>query len=512
MPYSKKPEWLAAKKRGRDDDQIERDRKVAQLQRQSKMRGKGKPASVKVRSTLPIEAVVEKKKSVASRHSTKNDRRRASCDTLDSLVDFVVHDDSSMSVEYCEEEASLGEDVLADDDILSASSDDYSMDKKAVATSKRIVSASDDILSSSSVSDFDEDDRKISRFFSKPLKKYSSKSVIPSHKQHKVASKADLKKQESMRIPSRERPKPTASSRKLTDSKICTTHQNVISLDNSDSDMDDCKMPSRSGNIKTTSPLSKERDTFLDGYSLMSSSELFNVSETTSSSPSSNRVRHSEKDYKDALLDLEDTPLLPTAIRKKIKKYQTSNSKTLKKCKKKRYVANAIAEKSNVFIDLQDSSGDENEEGMGADFVDSEEYNEDAVAAKSILATTNELSLLILRTMASWTHSAVDGMIMDGALALSTIAQSDDRPLDGRKDPFNENSSSSEKKADHTWISNDDMLQILPNVRLSEYQLIGVNWLALLHGLRCEVEGGKTKNYANVNGILADGTLCELCT
>ena len=33
------------------------------------------------------------------------------------------------------------------------------------------------------------------------------------------------------------------------------------------------------------------------------------------------------------------------------------------------------------------------------------------------------------------------------------------------------------------------------------YQLIGVNWLALLHGMKCNIEG---KRNTNVNGVLAD--------
>jgi SNF2 family DNA or RNA helicase len=55
---------------------------------------------------------------------------------------------------------------------------------------------------------------------------------------------------------------------------------------------------------------------------------------------------------------------------------------------------------------------------------------------------------------------------------------------------------------DHSWISQELMRKICPNVTLANYQLIGVNWMALLHGMKCEVKG--RKSHTNVNGILAD--------
>ena len=113
--------------------------------------------------------------------------------------------------------------------------------------------------------------------------------------------------------------------------------------------------------------------------------------------------------------------------------------------------------------------------------------DDDARAASSILDTANALSAQVLNTLAGWSKGATDGMIVDGALALSTVGGGD--AVD----------------TDHTWISEETMKAILPDVTLSEYQLIGINWLALLHSMKCEVEG--TKKYTNVNGILADGTL-----
>ena len=52
----------------------------------------------------------------------------------------------------------------------------------------------------------------------------------------------------------------------------------------------------------------------------------------------------------------------------------------------------------------------------------------------------------------------------------------------------------------HAWISKEEMRRVCPNVTLSDYQLVGVNWMALLHGMQCNIDNRNT----NVNGVLAD--------
>ena len=75
------------------------------------------------------------------------------------------------------------------------------------------------------------------------------------------------------------------------------------------------------------------------------------------------------------------------------------------------------------------------------------------------------------------------GIIVDGALSMLTCTTQG-------------------KKSSHAWISQEEMKTVCPNVTLADYQLIGVNWIALLHGLTCDVDG--KKGGTNVNGILAD--------
>lgn len=112
-----------------------------------------------------------------------------------------------------------------------------------------------------------------------------------------------------------------------------------------------------------------------------------------------------------------------------------------------------------------------------------EEVDKDALEARTILETAKRLSGQILRSLSQWGGS--NGMIVqDGAIAFheSDAAAADD-------------------KVSSDWICGDTMKRACPNVELAPYQLIGVNWLALLHKLTVEVDGKLT----NVNGVLADG-------
>ena len=119
-----------------------------------------------------------------------------------------------------------------------------------------------------------------------------------------------------------------------------------------------------------------------------------------------------------------------------------------------------------------------------------EPYDEEKRAATSVLQTAEELSAQVIRNMKRWmaekdsSGDAPNGMIVDGALSLATLE-----------------TLSSTSEDDHTWISHAEMLKIVPDIKLANYQLIGVNWLALLHGMKCSIEG---KRDTNVNGVLAD--------
>jgi len=167
-----------------------------------------------------------------------------------------------------------------------------------------------------------------------------------------------------------------------------------------------------------------------------------------------------------------------------------------------------------------------------------EEVNEAEREAEKVLKVANDLSRKVLVTMKAWSpnHAASadeltddgkvfvpEGMIVDDALALSTLPQ-----LDVHHDTSNTSVSSTTAAAamaagdnasgpsKHKWISHEDMQEICPGLKLADFQLIGVNWLALLHSMDCDVEGiGDKKNKRgeigqkmNVNGVLADEMGC----
>jgi hypothetical protein len=163
----------------------------------------------------------------------------------------------------------------------------------------------------------------------------------------------------------------------------------------------------------------------------------------------------------------------------------------------RQHPANANDSDHSVASSAGDEEGDEPED---------EYIGVEARAARSVLAVANELSTKVLRKMMSWSSQHSDsssptqipvGMIVDGALALTSGIGNSSTPAKGKS-----NSKSADTDDSHHWISHDQMKEICPNFTLAEYQLIGVNWLALLHGMKVRMSG--RKSFTTVNGILAD--------
>jgi hypothetical protein len=141
---------------------------------------------------------------------------------------------------------------------------------------------------------------------------------------------------------------------------------------------------------------------------------------------------------------------------------------------------------------LDDTDDDEEEGDVGDEYIDEEKK-----AASSVLQTAEQLSAQVVRTMSRWfgaekasdgsqggDNGTIQGILVDGALSLGKLGDM----------------SSGYNDTDHEWISKEEMEKACPDVTLSDYQLIGVNWLSLLHGMKCKVG----KKDTNVNGILAD--------
>jgi hypothetical protein len=148
----------------------------------------------------------------------------------------------------------------------------------------------------------------------------------------------------------------------------------------------------------------------------------------------------------------------------------------------------SLDEKEQIDIEamLNESSSDEEDGDQGDEYFDHEKET-----ATNVLRTAEQLSSQVVRAMSGWfsnnkdgSSNSVQGIIVDGAISLGN--------LDGGE--FGSD------KSDHKWISNSEMCKACPNITLSKYQLIGVNWMGLLNGMTCETQKG-TKN---VNGVLAD--------
>ena len=163
----------------------------------------------------------------------------------------------------------------------------------------------------------------------------------------------------------------------------------------------------------------------------------------------------------------------------------------MKKTTKKKNTKKKKGSSQNiVWLDDIEDENDEarrmsEEEAESDNEATGEEYTEN-YKAMSVLDAANMLSAKVLSAMGNWSrqHSeqATKGMIVDGALALHDIGTA--------------------TNLNNSWISQEIMQKVCPKVKLADYQLIGVNWLALLHGMQSDLrEDGKP---TNVNGVLAD--------
>ena len=120
------------------------------------------------------------------------------------------------------------------------------------------------------------------------------------------------------------------------------------------------------------------------------------------------------------------------------------------------------------------------EEDSDSSSSENPEYNAAANQAASVLSNVTKLSKTIMNKVKVW----------GGAKAM---AAADDDENDDGAIGLTEGGSAT----DSTWITEDIMRPLLaPTCKLSQYQLVGVNWLAMLSRLKF----GKD----NVNGILGD--------
>jgi len=152
-------------------------------------------------------------------------------------------------------------------------------------------------------------------------------------------------------------------------------------------------------------------------------------------------------------------------------------------------MVNQKKEGDNIEVILEDSSDEESDQGEAY-------YDEEKEAASNVLRSAKQLSRDVIRTMRGWFGGSgdVQGIIVDGALSLGNLDnKKEDSTSTGNRD--------SDSNTCNFIVSKTEMEKAIPNVKLSNYQLVGVNWMALLNGMTCDVG---TKGKKNVNGVLAD--------
>ena len=180
--------------------------------------------------------------------------------------------------------------------------------------------------------------------------------------------------------------------------------------------------------------------------------------------------------------------------RLKIKKAKKSSLETLEdnpppKKKKKQEI---------VYLDDLEEDEPENASGDDGDEISVASHtsvDEEQQTAAQVLKEANALSAKIVKIIGQWTGQeeglSSKGLILgEGALSLGG---------GGGPTQF------TQAADDNEWISKETMKKILPTVELAEYQLLGVNWMALLNRLTfMKGKRGKKDDKMNVNGILAD--------
>jgi SNF2 family DNA or RNA helicase len=151
---------------------------------------------------------------------------------------------------------------------------------------------------------------------------------------------------------------------------------------------------------------------------------------------------------------------------------------------------------TEIVVDDDASTDREN----NADF-DIDEYKEgEDHDMNAILKAVNVLSSRILSSMVHGSANDVEndilpGLIVDGTLAVSTLESL-------------KISSQTDSDCDRR-ISHEDIVSVCPRLKLADYQLIGVNWLWLLHHMTCDLsntglKGRRDLGAVKVSGILAD--------
>lgn len=465
--------WIATKKRGRDDVQIARDRARAVASRRQ--------APSHAHQSAPTHQTLL----VARKAGTKKKRRSTDWadDDDDSLNDFVVDDEEVDLDEDDDDEADFDETLLEEEE-----DEDDRIDceaaKQAPINPKSSRGKKQSLDSSGHEGSHQDEFRGKAKVPTKNAKKSepSSRQIhsgVPSRKTGVMATPITKEKVLAALLDSDEEMDRLPSGSKFTGSNTSSSRFFGKSMSSSVEKSTPQKVGHQVDEVDTPLQLNIKRKKVVGKtYFLEDTDEEEN---TKTAVVQSSRV--TEDDY---ISDPDEAVALAWALQESTGESRTDTIQPASK---------PLAKATPVF--LEDSEEESN--NIVDDQNDDEQdvyVDEDAKAAGSVLQTANELSSQVLQSMANWSATTVTsstgavpmGIIADGALALACV----DNPT----------KLSSSNDSRHDWISQEVMRDILPDVTLADYQLIGVNWMALLHGMKCEVTG--RDSHTNVNGVLAD--------
>jgi len=543
--------WLDTKKRGRDDERIERDKQQA-LDARKKRNQRGQTTKKTASSSSTSRPSRQAKSS-----KSKLKKSHESDDENDS---FIASDESELEIVESEEE----DDFVAESDDdeedvdLSDDNDDEMSDGIVESDSSPEKLAKPRIRISQS---------RVARAPIRGKAKANAKAVIDLDSSDDEDDIFEVKKSSK---PSKPEKGKTFGQSRVTRApirgKARVNAKEVIDLDSSDDDEDDMI---QSRQKKKPSKLAKAKNNQIKGHDL---SELFSGDEDIGSvnlkplarakpQATSTKSRFFQQKEKDNCLEVAS----PTLARKKIKAkkrsiFSDSDDDDFPSSKKSRpknsfvdddddtdaglsdtddeglnealAISKAIAlsqkeeeekqkkamekfsSKSNVIYKEDPKTDDEEEEDEEGGVEMDDYVDEKELEASSVLDAANNLSARIVSTMVKWFENGSDstntGLIVDGAMALSGVKRQDER--DSLTEEKKEDTIAFQTK-DDKWITQAEMERVCPQITLKDYQLIGVNWMSLLNRSTFQMQGdndsGKKKRRKgrhgrSVNGVLAD--------
>ena len=518
--------WFNTKKRGRDDAQIARDKQKAVEAKRSRLSKGGSKSTTANKSKTKAKA------------KAKTSSRRGKIDDEESDDSFIASDESE--VEYDESEAEddfIEESEEEDDDIIieedddeeSHNGDDHDTDHDSIVEIDSSPEKKRNEFKPTRVARTKKG--KVERAKPKPLQKKKMSAKVPTitldsseDEEDDELEIAPLQAKLSVR-------KPNSKSTNASNGKAFKKYD-LSELDSSDDDSPvKMKAKTKKKQQQTTSkffakvsspPLhqtkkrTKKRQTFFDSSDDESEGEgKTNEHAPTRTSPPRKSSSTARISINSGLSDTDDDEALEAlALSKALEESKREEEERQKKSLK------GYKKTESKVIYKEDPESDEDEDEDDGDVEEAEDYvDEKELEASNVLDAANNLSARIVLAMMKWFSNKNDnlngdgndvpkGMIIDGAIALSSVNMQTKSSGTSQEEKKQD---SDDVQCNDRWITKEEMQRVCPKLILKDYQLIGVNWLALLHSEtfvmgsdESEKKRRKGGNGRNVNGVLAD--------